>query len=129
MRGAVLGSQVGLDLDDPAHAALARRRTARVAFDARDGVPNEEGAEEGLGGIERRTGQALPREPVGRRAAGAQGAKTSFTEGGKAAPKMSRMNGAIRSRTIVAVSEPSNAEWISRTNGNSGPDTSLPTVR
>lgn len=72
--------------------------------------PDEEGAEEGLGGGDGRAGQALPREGRARRVGPvAQGAKTSFTAGGKTKPKISRMNGAIRSRTIDAVREPSNA--------------------
>ena len=112
MRGPVFRSEVCLDLDDAADAP------------AKDGLgrllPDEKHAEESGCGVECGPGQALPRERNGVvRGSASQGANTSLTVGGKAAPKSRRMNGAIRSRTIEAVRDPSKALWISRTNGNS----------
>ena len=130
MRGAVLGSKVGLDLDDATHPAPALRG-GRVDV-AITGVrlPHQEGAEERLGGIERRSGQGLPREAAGLCAGSlAQSSKMSFTAGGKTAPKANRIAGTIRSRTIEAVRDVSSCWWISRMNGNSGPETFSPTVR
>ena len=116
----ILRAEVGLHLDDPpAPSGDGGRLRAPIA--RRRGIPDEVRSEEGRGRLEGIAGQAVAREGLLPGARGAQVAKISLTSAGKIQPNTKSRAGTMRSRMIVAVSEPSKAPWMSWMKGNCWP--------